>query len=1085
MSGRAPQSVRRPFFTPGTFILIVFTAVGLSFGLARLFNGLAPITNLNDFYPWGIWIAIDVACGVALAAGGFTTAAIAEIFGGHKFKPLLRPAILTAWLGYFMVAIGLMFDLGRYWNVWRPVFNWQGNSVLFEVGMCVMAYLAVLTVEMSPALIEGLKERIERREWGHTILAKVEKPLNLIYSWVKAILPIFIVAGVVLSSMHQSSLGTLMVIAPTKVSALWYTPLMPLLFLLSAMMVGFPMVILESIIAHKSFGKEQDLGLIGSLAKYVPYIIGVYAAFKFGDLIVRGKQLDFTQHADATVFFAAEIVLGILAPLVLFSLPAVRRSLNWLLTASLLVIGGVVLNRVNVYIVGYYPPFTKARYFPAIGELALTVGLACALMLLYRFFAIHFPILSGEAKTAPVRAEAPHRHVPALKPVWTAVFRGTAVAFLFGFVVLYSLVHTQAIEASAQASQIVQLAKTVPRPALDTAAFTHSARPDAYRNLYILNSPELNGKTDDYEPVRFTHRTHEVNSDSNCAICHHRYAMGPEDRIGEDLNEMHEGIEVRIQGASCLSCHEDLTEKEFRKCSQCHLESNEPDDPARIGLKGAYHRQCIGCHETQPDQAKAPTDCGSCHHPLVPDHKPLLGMRGQLSLPEVTARCLACHEDTGADILKTAHWNWQGPTPALSGKEHSATIGLKSTIDNYDISLAPNPAMTSAFHIGEPPALDGADNPGKIDCLVCHDTTGTYKRGVAAPWLDIQMTAEKVGRPSRANCGSCHFYGGGGAGIKNGDLSPAMVKPRPEDDVHMGKVDMRCQDCHAVSKHQIAGLSFNAPVVERRASCFYCHGQAPHGIIGVIGRHIDDHVKAIACETCHVPQFARSQPTQMSIDFSTAGKDGVAPKLQFDRPTYDKRYGTRTWGRDVVPVYRWFDGSRQSYILGDKIDPSKTIVLNAPLGDRRNPQAKITPFKVHRAVQPYDSEQNILAAVKFEDGLWKDYDWTKAVAEGMAAVGKTFSGKVGFVQTEMYSSVHHEVPPAKKSLGCADCHAPQNVACARCHANAAGMNQPEHTRRVYPEKTARFDFKALGYEGDPALTGGRFYMDLRRGLPPK
>jgi len=221
------------------------------------------------------------------------------------------------------------------------------------------------------------------------------------------------------------------------------------------------------------------------------------------------------------------------------------------------------------------------------------------------------------------------------------------------------------------------------------------------------------------------------------------------------------------------------------------------------------------------------------------------------------------------------------------------------------------------------------------------------------------------------------------------------------------------------------------------------------------------------------------------VDFSTAGRDGVAPKLQFDRPTYDKKYGTRTWGRDVVPVYRWFDGTRQTYILGDKIDPSKPVVLNAPLGEKQNIQARIYPFKVHRAVQPFDAEQNILAAVKFEDGLWTNYDWTKAVAEGMAAVGKSFSGKIGFVRTEMYSSVHHEVPPAKRSLGCADCHAAQNVACIRCHTNAAGMNQPEHTRKVYPGTTGRFDFKALGYEGDPAVTGGRFYMKLKRGLPPR
>jgi octaheme c-type cytochrome (tetrathionate reductase family) len=1089
MSGSTPASVRKPFLTPGVFVLIAIAAIGLAFGLARLFNGLAPITNLNDFYPWGIWIAIDVACGVALAAGGFTTAAMVEIFGGRSFKPLLRPAILTAWLGYFMVAVGLMFDLGRYWNVWRPLFNWQGNSVLFEVGMCVMAYLTVLTVEMSPSLIEGLRERIERREWGSKILAKVEKPLNLVHSWVKAILPIFIVAGVVLSCMHQSSLGTLMVIAPTKVSALWYTPFMPLLFLLSAMMVGFPMVIIESIIAHKSFGKKQDVGLLGSLARFIPYIMGVYAAVKFGDLIVRWKQLHFTEHADATFFWAVEIVLGVIAPLVLFSLPAIRRSLNWLLTASLLVVGGVVLNRINVYIVGYYPPYSGSRYFPAIGEIALTVGLACALMLLYRFFAIYFPILGGEKSAAPAPAEArrehAHLHIPALKPVWTAVFRGTAVAVLLGFVILYSLVHTQAIQASTRATRIVEMAKVEPKPTLDTASFTHAARPEAYRNLYVLNSPQLNDKMDFYEPVRFTHRTHDVNADSNCSVCHHRFAMGADDRIGEDIGAMHEGIEVRIRGASCQSCHEDLTEKEFRKCSQCHLESNEPDDPARIGLKGAYHRQCIGCHEKQPNQAKAPTDCVGCHHPLVPDHRDLLKLSAQLPPTEVAARCLVCHENTGTDILKTAHWNWQGPTPSLAGKEHSITIGLKNTIDNYDISLAPNPGMISAFHIGEPPAGTGTDDPDKIDCLVCHDTTGTYKRGIEPAWLDTKTIAEKVGRPSRANCGACHFYGGGGAGIKNGDLPPSLIAPKPEDDTHMGKVDMRCQDCHATTKHQIAGLSFNAPVVERRASCEYCHGLAPHGIIGVIGPHIDDHVKAVACETCHVPQFARSFPTQLAVDFSTAGRDDVPPKLQFDRPTYDKRYGTRTWGQNVVPTYRWFDGSRQSYLLGDPIDPSRTVVLNAPLGDRRNPQAKIYPFKVHRAVQPYDSGRNVLAAVKFENGLWTDWDWTKAVAEGMAAVGQEFSGEVGFVKTEMYTSVHHEVPPAKKSLGCADCHAAQNVACARCHTNAAGMNQPEHTRKVYPEVSQRFDFKALGYQGDPAVTGGRFYMDLRRGRPLK
>ena len=243
----APHRVTKPFFTFGTLTLLLFMGVGFAFGLTRMFLGLGSVTNLDQHNPWGIWIAFDVACGVALAAGGFTTAALVDIFGRKKNKPLLRPALLTAFLGYLWVGIALMFDLGRYWNIWRPVFNWQGNSVLFEVGMCVMAYLTVLSIEMSPSILEGLKQRIDHNEWGAALLRKVEKPILTAYRLVKIILPIFICAGVVLSFMHQSSLGTLMVIAPTKTSPLWYTPILPLLFLLSAVMVGFPMVILESI----------------------------------------------------------------------------------------------------------------------------------------------------------------------------------------------------------------------------------------------------------------------------------------------------------------------------------------------------------------------------------------------------------------------------------------------------------------------------------------------------------------------------------------------------------------------------------------------------------------------------------------------------------------------------------------------------------------------------------------------------------------------------------------------------------------------------------------------------------------------
>ena len=1084
MSDRLPQRIPLRFFTPGTLILCAVAGVGLTFGLARLFNGLGAVTNLDNFYPWGIWIAVDVACGVALAAGGFTTAAVVDIFGRGRFRPLLRPAILTAWLGYFLVAVGLMFDLGRYWNVWQPMFNWQGNSVLFEVGMCVMVYLIVLTVEMAPSLLEGARQRMAKDDALGRALRRLEKPINLVHSGIKIILPIFIVAGVVLSCMHQSSLGTLMIIAPTKLSALWYTRFLPVLFLLSAMMVGLPMVIVESIVSAKSFRREPEMNLLGGLARFIPWVMGAYALFKFGDLAVRWPRLNFTEHPEATVALAVEIVLGVLMPLVLFSLKAVRRSSGWLLTASLLAVFGVVLNRVNVYIVGYFPPYASQRYFPAVGEMALTIGLACVLMLFYRFFALNFPITSGaDGAEETAAAQGLVRHPHAVKPVWAWAFRATAVVFLLGFVALYSLVHAQAIRQSFQAARDVRVGGPAKSPAIDAAAFKHAERPEAYRSLYVLDNSALNAKVNDYEPVKFTHRTHDVNSGSNCSVCHHRFASGPEDRIGEDINTLHGAIEVRIAGASCVSCHADLTEKKFQKCSQCHAASNEPDFPARIGLKGAYHRQCIGCHQSQPASAKAPTDCASCHHPLVPDHKALVGLPPGTDRAEVAAKCLSCHAAAGRDILKTAHWTWRGRTPDISGKEHATAFGLRNTIDNYDISLIANPGQTSLFHIGD--GQIGENDPAKIDCLVCHDTTSNYRREPSPAGLDWTAIAEKAGRPSRFNCGGCHFYGGGGAGIKSGDLSPTLINPGPDDDTHMGKVDMRCQDCHVTQKHQIAGLSFNAPVVEERTGCESCHGDQPHGITGVISRHLDNHVKTVACETCHIPQFARHDPTQLSVDFSTAGQDKAKIPLMAGRPAYDKRYGDLTWGRNVVPAYMWFDGNRLSYVLGDKIDPRKPVVLNAPLGDKHIARARIYPFKVHRAVQPYDSEQKILAAVRFEDALWKDYDWTKAIDLGMKSMGASFSGRYGFVKTEMYTPVHHEVAPAKRSLGCADCHASQNVVCARCHSNAAGMNQPDHTRMVYPEVRNRLDFKALGYEGDPAVTGGRFYIYLKRGLPPR
>lgn len=1087
------EPLKKPFFSPGTYVLMAVMAVGFSFGITRLLTGLSTVTNLDNSYPWGIWIAIDVACGVALAAGGFTTAALVDIFGGKRYRLLLRPAVLTAWLGYIMVAVGLMFDLGRYWNIWQPMFNWQGNSVMFELAMCVMAYLIVLTFEISPSILTGLQNRMKNNEWGSKLLSRIEKPIGIIHSWIKAVLPLLIVAGVVLSCMHQSSLGTLMVIAPTKLSALWYTPWLPLLFLLSAIMVGFPMVIIESIASSKGLDRETEMEFLSPLAAKIPWFLGVYAVFKFGDLLARRAQLDFMEQPGSTISFFIEIIMGLLVPFVLLSLKAVRRSRGWLFTSAFLVIFGVALNRINVFLVGYHPRFAEKTYFPSIGEISLTVGLIATLIFLYRFIVNYFPILPVHGKVMadtlpPSRIDD---HAP-MEPKMAWVFRGSAAVFLLAFVILYVVVHQKAITVSAMTYGEVFAAKSEAPAAKERIAHHHDFRPEKYLNFYILSSPILNSKTDYYEPVRFSHRTHDDSVGGDCSVCHHRMSFGSEDRVGDDLKTMHAEIEVRIGGA-CTTCHEDLEEKEMQKCGACHVDSNEPDYPARIGLKGAYHRQCIGCHEAQPATAYAPTDCISCHHPLTPDHDSLAVFTGKPGPRDVTAQCLTCHEKTGRDILNTAHWNWMGLTPSIAGHEHDITTGLVKVIDNYTITMCPKLVNTDAFHIGYGLGCDDFDfnNPGDIDCLVCHDTTGEYQKngvkdGLPSEDIDLAAVAQNVGRPSRANCGSCHFNIGGGPNVKHGDLEPSLAAPSEETDVHMGMLDLRCQDCHSTKGHQVAGMSFMAPVTEGRVTCEKCHGPDPHGITGYLSRHLDDHVKAVSCEACHIPYIARETPTRISTDFSTAGQDRAVNTDANGMPDYDKKWGSLTWAKNVAPVYKWFDGTRKSYLLGDPMETTSGVLeLNAPLGEKHIPQSRIFPFKVHTALQPYDTEQEILTVVKFKEGYWDHFDWDKAIKAGMESLEMTYSGKHGFVKTRMYTSLHHQVVPAKKALGCADCHQVEAITCKRCHRRAEGMDQPSHTRKVYPETPNRIDFKALGYEDDPAFIGGRFYIQLGRGKPPK
>lgn len=367
----------------GTFILGCLVILGLIPMVIRYLNGLGAISNLSDGRPWGFWISFDLYCGVALAAGGFTLAGVVYIFGREKYHPVARPAILTAFLGYLLVILALLVDLGQPWYIWHAIIYWNIHSPLFEVAVCVMTYTVVLAFEFSPAVFERLSELnvpvIRRFNW--------RIPLRVI----RAIQIPLVIAGIVLSTLHQSSLGSMLLMMPYTLHPLWYTPVLPLLFLLSAIAVGPAMVIFESTLSTRAFGHELAMDVLSGLGRAIPYILGLYLLLKLVDLIVAGELgLIFTAY-PINLLWWAEIIIGVVTPIILLSWRAIRQSRRGVFWSSVLVILGLVLNRFNVSMLalGMRPGFT---YFPSWMEVAISVALVADALLViwlsYRFLHI-------------------------------------------------------------------------------------------------------------------------------------------------------------------------------------------------------------------------------------------------------------------------------------------------------------------------------------------------------------------------------------------------------------------------------------------------------------------------------------------------------------------------------------------------------------------------------------------------------------------------------------------------------------------------------------------------------------------------
>jgi Ni/Fe-hydrogenase subunit HybB-like protein len=375
-----PRPAARPL--PLASVLVPVVLVGLmalafSIAIVRYIAGLGAISNLNDAYGWGLWISFDLLCGVALAAGAFVTATAVYIFGFERFRPILRPAILTGFLGYLMVVVALLVDLGRPERIWYMIIHWNVESVMFEVGWCVMLYTGVLALEFSPMLWERLRLEPFRR-----IIEMLVIPL--------------VILGTTLSTLHQSSLGSLFVISPDQLHKLWYTPLLPLMFWLTAVAAGPAMVILESTISSKVFKRGLETNLLGGLALVIPVTLLAYLGVKIGELVATSELgLAFEGDLEGNLFLA-EMIGGVIAPMILFSLPAVRRSNGLMLVSALLVIGGVVLNRFDVSLVGLARP-EGTSYFPSWSEFIITLGIIAGGVTVFWLVAKNLPLFGEHA----------------------------------------------------------------------------------------------------------------------------------------------------------------------------------------------------------------------------------------------------------------------------------------------------------------------------------------------------------------------------------------------------------------------------------------------------------------------------------------------------------------------------------------------------------------------------------------------------------------------------------------------------------------------------------------------------------------
>ncbi len=558
------------------FSLWLLAGLATAVAVCRYLFGLGVTTNLSDATPWGLWIGFDVMSGVALAAGGFIITATVYIFRLERFHSIVRPTVLTAFLGYMAVAVGLLFDLGLPWNIWHMIVFWNPHSPLFEVGWCVMLYLTVLSLEFFPVPAEEFSALARARRF----LLKFRLPLVLL--------------GIGLSTLHQSSLGSLFLIMPYFLHPLWYSPILPALFLISAIGLGLQMVMLESHVTGYLYHRKPETDLMAGLGRAARWVLLLYLAVRFGDLAVRGQLARVWQPEWQVAMFWVELSIMAIVPVILLSIPRVLHGRVGQWTTAAIGVSGVVLNRIDV---GGLMQAGRGNglYLPSWTEIAISAGVVSGAILAFLFFIEHFKVWERR----PVDPEADPLKLPELDKVgatWLGVPSVAnrtvySLAFIVAASVGFALISPQ--PASSRG--------VVPTPA-QRALGGDTLWIDGNRDGFGVSFPhekliQLNGGKQSC--VKCHHMNLPRDQASGCYECHRDMYL-PTDAFRHDWHASPDGGRV-----ACVECHPSGQVRSAagaKKCDQCHKDLVPPGATivvkqyTAIGYVQAMHQLCIGCH---------------------------------------------------------------------------------------------------------------------------------------------------------------------------------------------------------------------------------------------------------------------------------------------------------------------------------------------------------------------------------------------------------------------------------------------------------------------------------------------------------